>query len=350
MLLNLPAPDPKAIAQRGLQAFSCNMLIALFLTLIGTRSLWSNFVYAQCIGLSIWVLIDVSRTLLITDWAAQRRRLIVIVPTSVVLGYMVGVLLAGQLMGDNALAFIGAEPRKNLGMLVMSLGAGVVLTYYFLSREQLREAHTRAEAMQRQAAESQLRLLQSQLEPHMLFNTLANLQALIGSDPARASDMLDRLIAYLRATLKASRVTTHPLQTEFDRLGDYLALMAVRMGPRLRYTLDLPAALAVVPVPALLLQPLVENSIKHALEPRIEGGSIRVSARQTGTDIVLEVLDTGAGPAGGASDINISSAQGFGLAHVRERLLAAYGTTATITFVAVGPRQTCASILFPLQK
>ena len=346
MLELMRAPNPKAILQRGLQAASGNTLIALFLTLIGTRGFGNNMVYSQCIGLSIWVLIDFTRLTLITNWATQRTRLLWIVPICVVLGYVMGLLLAGRLMGDDTVAFVWAEPRKTLGMLTMSLVAGAVLTYYFLSREQLREARTRAEALQRQAAESQLRLLQSQLEPHMLFNTLANLQALIGSDPARASHMLDQLIAYLRATLQASRATTHPLQAEFDRLGDYLALMAVRMGPRLNYTLDLPAALAAVPVPTLLLQPLVENSIKHALEPRIEGGSIRVSARQEGTAIVLEVLDTVAGPAGDAPDME--NAKGFGLAHVRERLLAAYGTRSAITFVAPGLGKTCASITFPL--
>ena len=88
-------------------------------------------------------------------------------------------------------------------------------------------------AAERSAAEAQLKLLQSQLEPHMLFNTLANLRVLIGTDPARAQAMLDRLIAFLRATLTASRSGSHALADEFDRLGDYLALMAVRMGPRL---------------------------------------------------------------------------------------------------------------------
>ena len=92
--------------------------------------------------------------------------------------------------------------------------------------------------------------------------------------------MLDRLIAYLRATLAASRATTHPLQAEFDRLRDYLELMAVRMGPRLRYTLDLPPELATQPVPTLLLQPLVENGIRHGLEPKVDGGSITVRARR----------------------------------------------------------------------
>ena len=134
-----------------------------------------------------------------------------------------------------------------------------------------------------QAAEARLRLLEAQLEPHMLFNTLANLRALIGVDPQRAQTMLDHMIAYLRATLRASRADAdrpHTLQDEFARLQDYLELMAIRMGPRLQFALELPEALATQPVPPLLLQPLVENSIQHGLEPKVEGGRITVRASQ----------------------------------------------------------------------
>ena len=116
----------------------------------------------------------------------------------------------------------------------------------------------------------------------MLFNTLANLRALIGVDPPAAQHMLDRLNAYLRATLNASRATQHPLSAEFARLADYLELMALRMGPRLQVTLDLPDALADVPVPPLLLQPLVENAIQHGLEPRVQGGALTVRAWRQG--------------------------------------------------------------------
>ena len=348
---NMHVLNPKTVLHRGLQAASCNTLIALFLTLIGTRSFSNNMVYSQCIGLSIWVLIDFSRISLITDWSTQRQRLIFIVPLGVLAGYVIGIVLAGWLMGDDAITFFWAEPRKTLGMLTMSLVAGAVLTYYFLSREQLREARTRAEAMQRQATESQLKLLQTQLEPHMLFNTLANLRALIGRDPATATDMLDRLIAYLRATLQASRVTTHSLQAEFDRLGDYLELMSVRMGPRLSYKLDLPAALADVPIPTMLLQPLVENSIKHGLEPKIEGGSVRVSARRDGESVVLEVCDTGVGLGDHDEPPSTSMpSNGFGLSHVSDRLQAAYGSHATINLIATDNRETWARIIFPLEN
>ena len=186
-----------------------------------------------------------------------------------------------------------------------------------------------------QATEAQLKLLQTQLEPHMLFNTLANLRVLIGTDPVRAQEMLDRMIAYLRATLDASRTATHPLQAEFDRLRDYLELMAIRMGPRLAFTLELPPELAAVPVPALLLQPLVENSIQHGLEPQVQGGRITVSARCEGAQLVLEVADTGAGRAPPAP-----GGRGFGLTQIRERLatllLPACETVQTTQAGAVG--------------
>lgn len=201
------------------------------------------------------------------------------------------------------------------------------------------------------ATEARLKLLETQLEPHMLFNTLANLRVLIGTDPARAQEMLDRMIAYLRATLSASRSTQHPLENEFDRLRDYLELMAVRMGPRLAYTLDLPDALRSVPVPPLLLQPLVENAIRHGLEPQVEGGHITVRASTrpggSGPQLVLEVIDTGVGlpeqlPPPGPG-------QSFGLAQARERLATLHGNAGTLELIAENTGGTRANVIFPLK-
>lgn len=179
----------------------------------------------------------------------------------------------------------------------------------------------------------------------MLFNTLANLRALIGTDPARANAMLDHLIDYLRATLTASRATSHSLADEFARLGDYLALMQVRMGSRLACTLDMAPHLREHPVPTLLLQPLVENAIKHGLEPKIEGGSVTVTARREGANVVLEVTDSGVG-----LQDEIGMAFGFGLAQVRERLQAVYGDKATITLGAASAQFTRARISFPYES
>ena len=174
---------------------------------------------------------------------------------------------------------LGPDLRPLALILMLSLGFTVSAVYFLYSRGRLAALQAAAEAAQRSAAEAQLKLLQSQLEPHMLFNTLANLRVLIGADPVRAQTMLDRLIAFLRATLAASRSGSHALADEFARIDDYLALMAVRMGARLAVRIELPAALRELPVPALLLQPLVENAIRHGLEPKVDGGRIEVRAR-----------------------------------------------------------------------
>ena len=147
----------------------------------------------------------------------------------------------------------------------------------------------------------------------MLFNTLANLRVLISTDPERATVMLDHMIAYLRATLGGSRAVMHPLQLEFDRLRDYLALMTIRMGSRLRYTLDLPPELANHPVPPLLLQPLVENAVRHGVEFSPHGADVRISTQRRGDVVVIKVTNTvpnGQGVAG----------HGLALRNVRERL------------------------------
>src|SRR6185312_14350513 len=145
----------------------------------------------------------------------------------------------------------------------------------FWARGQARVQRAQVAAAAHEATLARLDMLQSQLEPHMLFNTLANLRALIAADPPRAQEMLDHLIAFLRATLAASRQPEHPLSDEFARIDDYLALMRVRMGDRLRTSAALPPDLAALPVPPLLLQPLVENAIKHGLEPQRGPGELQ---------------------------------------------------------------------------
>jgi LytS/YehU family sensor histidine kinase len=154
--------------------------------------------------------------------------------------------------------------------------------------------------------------------------------------------MLDHMIAYLRATLDASRATTHPLGSEFDRLRDYLELMAIRMGPRLTFTLELPPELAGLPVPTLLLQPLVENSIQHGLEPKVQGGRIHVRARSAEGQLVIEVEDSGVGAEG-----STKKGAGFGLSQIRERLAALYGAAASLDF-ATSPAGAHARISLPI--
>jgi len=266
---------------------------------------------------------------------------------AVVIGPALGTWLGDRLTGyrtPSLLDFGSAATRLTIlfSTLATALAVGVLSI-----QERLASARAQAEAAQRTAAENQLRLLQSQLEPHMLFNTLANLRVLIGLDPARAQGMLDHLIAFLRTTLQASRSDAHPLVAEFTHLADYLALMAIRMGPRLAVQLDLPEALRDVAVPPLLLQPLVENAIKHGLEPQVAGGCIRVAAVREGTTLKLSVRDTGVGLAA------VPSAAGtaFGLEQVRARLRALHGDRATLTLQPAADAEggTLAELTLPLE-
>ncbi len=260
-----------------------------------------------------------------------------------VLGYTAGTGIGNFFTGFREVGPLGTSLRQGLTIMVISLIPGLAATYFFVSRGRLAAAEVRVQTAQRQAAENQLRLLESQLEPHMLFNTLANLRVLIGMDPARAQAMLDQLIAFLRATLSASRTGSHPLREEFARLQDYLALMTVRMGARLQPVFDLPADLAEQPIPPLLLQPLVENAIKHGLEPKIEGGELRVSARQDGGQLILEVRDSGIG----LGQSNESGTQ-FGLHHVRERLATRYGPAATLVIAPAPGSGTLVTLTLPM--
>ncbi len=326
----------RLLVERSLPALTVNTVIALGLTALSGGEFAHNLVYSHCIGISIWMLMEVAQHFWLPNPKQQWRRLFLIVPIAVTLGYTMGLHGAAWLLSHQIDGLWSQRPRELLGLLLMSLSAGGALTYYFMSREQLASANAdmafaaaQTEAAQRQAAESRLMLLQSQLEPHMLFNTLANLRALINTDPHAASAMLDHLNAYLRATLSASRASSHSLQAEFDRLRDYLELIAVRMGPRLRYNLDLPAGLAQLPIPPLLLQPLVENAIKHGIEPKVEGGSISVCARQEVGQLLLEVSDTGVGLAP-----EPDAASGFGLAQVRERLATSYAAQGKLSLQA----------------
>jgi sensor histidine kinase YesM len=298
-------------------------------------------VYSVCIGSFTWVLIDFGRHLFAssaeTGWP-QGIAGVLLPLVGIVGGYVLGTLAGDNWFGWSSW---GEHGRSQLPVSIMVTAlAGITATYYFYSRNKSAYLETKMSEARHQASEAKLKLLETQLEPHMLFNTLANLRALISTDPQRAQVMLDDLINYLRATLDASRATLHPLQTEFDRLRDYLALMAVRMGPRLRYTLDLPPELASLQVPPLLLQPLVENSIKHGLEPRVEGGQITVQARRNGNLLTLDITDTGVGLT------QTPSEGGFGLAQVRERLVTTYGPDATIKLIADDPAGTRASITF----
>jgi hypothetical protein len=260
-------------------------------------------------------------------------------------GYLVGHQIAFVLLGE-PIRMVGYHHLSLIPMTFALLVGGVGL-HYFATREQLaKEALSRAEA-QRLAVEAQLRLLRAQLEPHMLFNTLANLRALVREDADRAEAMIDRLIVYLRATLAASQTESVPLGREFAQLRAYLEIMSLRMGPRLTWRLELPAALEPTPVPPMLLQPLVENAIKHGLEPKVGPGRIEVTAGETDAGIEIRVDDNGLGLL--AQDDQAPESSSYGLRHVRERLQAVYGPAARLDLEPLRPAGVRSLVFIPVE-
>ena len=228
-------------------------------------------------------------------------------------------------------------------------GGGLALRAYFSEHRRWDEHHHVRElnALESRVHEADLRLgvLQAQVEPHFLFNTLASVRALVRQDPAQAEATLDALVDFLRATipkLREDRGLHATLGQQLDLCSSYLALMQVRMGGRLTYDVRVDEALRAAPFPPSLLITLVENAIKHGIEPRPGPGRIEIDAVRDGDTLRVQVRDDGAGLQPGLST-------GVGLANVREQLAARYGARAAFVLSpAAEGRGVCAEIRVPL--
>jgi signal transduction histidine kinase len=196
----------------------------------------------------------------------------------------------------------------------------------------------------RDETEQQLALLQAQIEPHFLFNVLGNVRRLYRTQPQAGSNTIASLMRYLRAALPQLRSEQAQLGDELELVRAYLDLFQVRMGARLSFSIEADPALHAVEFPPMLLITLVENAIKHGLEPSGQGGQVLVRAQRTGHMLEVAVLDDGAGFGAAASD-----GTGVGLANVRRQLLARYGSEARLELESRAPRGACATILLPLR-
>ncbi len=309
---------------------------------------WVGFVYSMLIGTCTVALVEIGGYVL-ADPAKHDRwptgwKGATLVVAPLLFGFIAGSKLADLYFGWSS----WSDARVLKASATISLIAGVAISYFFRTRGKQQELQAQLKATQLQATEAKLKLLEAQLDPHLLFNTLANLRVLIGIDSARAQTMLDHMIAYLRATLTGSRASEHRLEQEFARLRDYLELMQIRMGARLRFELELPSALKDLSIPSLLLQPLVENAIKHGLEPSKEGGIVKVSAHQESGNIIIDITDTGLGGLPAEFD-GSAQGQGYGLGQVRERLMTVFGTAAQIKINTSPGKGTQVTLQWPQQ-
>jgi LytS/YehU family sensor histidine kinase len=300
------------------------------------------FTTSQCIGLCILAVSLPFDSLRRRGGAFQLVSLV-----TVPVGGLAGVMLGGAILRGSPFALLTNEDRQ-LGVILSSaLVFGGAATYWFQSRDelaeqraQLREQALRHAESERRLAEANLKVLQAQMEPHFLFNTLSNVQGLIETRPGEAARMLANLTAYLRASLQRTRAGATTLGHELELVRAYLEIQSVRMGPRLRWSVDAAPGLLELPFPPLTLQPLVENAVRHGLEHRTEGGEVRVAVRADGDALVLEVADTGIGLHGDA-------AAGVGLANVRERLRGLYGPEALVEIRPNAPEGLRVSLRVP---
>jgi signal transduction histidine kinase len=329
-----------------------NTAIAAILSIEDQRPFWHPFLSAQVFGLTIAYFVNAAK-----PWGKTRPvwRLMGAVAVGTVLAIAILVAAKGYVIGDpqyHVEAVRGKLPWfawTALSAFIM----GLCVSFVFLFR--FREAHAaaalhRAEAarhlMSKHAVEAELKLMQAQVEPHFLFNTLASVQYLTETDPREAGKLLSHLIEYLRAALPQLRASSTTLAKEVGLAAAYLNILKMRMGPRLEFAIDVPVELSQHPFPPNLLISLVENAIKHGVEPSADGGTIRVAAQQDGDRLTVSVTDTGRGSAAAPAG---QPGNGVGLSNVRERLAALYGSRGRFTLEESAPHGTRAALAIPFE-
>jgi hypothetical protein len=245
------------------------------------------------------------------------------------------------------------EFLPQLAMLWIMASAVIKVTYKRQIQAEAQAAvaveTAEAESLKRQVVEARMAAMQAQVEPHFLFNTLASIDHLIEVDPARASRMQKNLIALLRASMptlrEASDGGARELGREIAMVRPYLEILKVRMEERLTFTIDAPEGLLSAEFPPMMVQTLVENAIKHGLEPKPEGGTLDVKCQIVHGKLAVSVADTGVGFAEGGPAATAGT--GVGLENVRERLKLLYGTRASLVVAVNQPSGVVATITLP---
>ena len=320
-----------------------NTGIAFVLWTDDPRPFWHPLLTCQLYGFAIAYCVNVA-----APWAKPSPiiRMIVACAIGSLLGMGLTILLKGY-----SIEYVTAKWHTfgyNV-FLAFSNGLLISLMFYVKFREAraanaLHQAQAERHLLSKQTVEAELKLMQAQVEPHFLFNTLASVQFLTETDPPQASRLLAHLIDYLRAALPQFRASATTLKKEVDLAAAYLSILQMRLAGRLRFAVNVPPELAQHRFPPNLLVSLVENAIKHGIEPSADGGRVEVSARRDADELIVTVLDTGRGA---STSETPASGSGFGLTNVRERLAALYGSRGRFTFTQDTPRGTRATLCIP---
>ena len=315
--------------------FSFAVMTVLPLAIIALFRVWSELgrtlCFSYCIGSCVFLMLLLLRVYVLPAFTMPMIVLVLshvaIVPLALVFGLAIGGMLTDQ------------SVEHSITAIVFTAIGTSFLTLQMVSVER----HRRAKRAERTAVAARLQVLQAQIEPHFLFNTLAGLNELIATDPPRAQEMLAHLNHYLRASLAHARSDASTLANEFELLEAYLSIMEMRWPQRLRISIECAADCRHLPFPPMLVQPLVENAVTHGIEPLREGGFVRVEARRTCHGLIVTVEDSGVGLGGSAR-----RGAGTGVRTVRDRLEALFGHCASLELEKAAPQGTRAEIKIPL--
>ena len=336
--------QPSQLRNIVLTAIMCGVIIALIVLTIaafGGRLTWSRVHEIAVFTLAIGYVEHFLYTLVIRTarlkraWAPLLMHPLTLCLVVPVVGIYVGYVIAWAILSGGARFFSFSDGWREF---VFSACVAVLVGWVLweateasrlreVARRERAELEAAAARSEKERASAELKTLRAQVEPHFLYNTLSNVVSLIDRDPATAKHMTERLIGYLRHTLDASRRDNATVGDELAIIADYLEILRLRMGDRLAFSIDASDAVRALPLSPMLLQPLVENAIKHGLEPKIDGGRVTVSAVVDAGVLQIRIEDSGLG-FGVATD---TAGSGSGLANVRARLKALYGDAATLT-------------------
>jgi signal transduction histidine kinase len=323
-----------------------------------TVSLIFGLVMGLCNGSRTSLPGDVLRTLivgtailLVFGWLEHKpRRMPKWLPRTVL--RLVGIVVVIPIATKFAFVITGGGPPHAVHML---LGVAILFAPWIaigtilrqrdaFAREQALEFELQRSEFERRESDARMRLLQAQIEPHFLFNTLANVQALVDSGSPQASKVLTHLVAYLRAAVPRMHSQTTTLENEVDLARSYLELMQMRMPDRLQYAIHLDPAATRLQCPPMTLLTLVENSVRHGIDPGEAGGRIDADIWIRDDRCVIRVKDTGVGLK------TKSRGLGTGLSTLRERLKLAFGGDAQLTLTEIEPHGVCAEISIPKRE
>ncbi|MCB1646565.1 MAG: sensor histidine kinase [Pseudomonadales bacterium] len=316
-------------------------LIAVLLWVGTNDPFLDHLTFSLCIGFSVHGLFS-----LLLQFSRNRTSVLRVYLLAIPGGVVTGLCLAGLILGY-PLARIFADWASSFSSMVIAVVASYVFYSYYTMME-MREALRREEfnrlENEKNLAQARLLALQSQIEPHFLFNTLSNIQSLMSTDQKSADRMLQQLTGLLRVALRRGNSIWCTLRDELELVRNYLSINEIRMGERLQWSLTVNVHDEAVRIPPLIIQPLVENAVVHGLETREEGGRVDIDVSESAGTLIFRIADTGVG-LGNSSH----AGHGIGFRNIRERLATLYGERGTVTLSDNEPHGLIVTVTVPAE-